>query len=95
MTTTAVPQLELYDVAFSDDLGVRETSVIASCHDDAADQVAAAYGAGIESTTRRSDNDYVDHALAATFHFAQRLAGPGGQVIDSGDYWLIQTAIAA
>ena len=37
----------------------------------------------------------VFYALAATFHFAQQLAGPGGQVIDQGDTWLIQSAIAA
>ncbi|MGE0363742.1 MAG: hypothetical protein AB7R67_23735 [Vicinamibacterales bacterium] len=89
MTTTVAPALELYDVVFNDPLGPRETSIVAASHDDAADQVAALYDACIESSTRRHDGDYVDHALAATFHFAQQLAGPDGEVIEIGDWFVI------
>lgn len=92
MTTTASPALELYDVAFADALGPRETSVLATDHDDAADQIAALYAAGVNVTTRRRDGDYLDHAAEATLRLAQRLAGTGGSVIDLGDTWLIEPA---
>ncbi len=87
MTTTAAPALELYDVVFNDPLGSQETSVVATCHDDAADHVAFLHNASIESTTRRRDGDYVDHAIAATFHFAQQFVGPDGEIIDLGDHY--------
>jgi hypothetical protein len=73
MTTTALSDAtmgfdllsgdcESFDVVYVDELGPQSTTVLASGHDDAADQVAFD-GVNVEKTIRRRDGDEADHTV--------------------------------
>ena len=77
MTTTALSDAptgfdsisgdcESFDVVYVDDLGPQTTTVLATCHDDAADQVAFD-GANVEKTIRLRDGDEADHTITVVW----------------------------
>ena len=77
MTTTALSDattgsdsqalaFESYDVVYVDELGPQTTTVLATGHDDAADQVAFD-GVNVETTIRRRDGDQADHTITVVW----------------------------